>query len=208
MDLNLYGIAYPVHTLGPGSRIVIWVSGCSRKCPGCASTHLQEPTSGRLIAVERLARRMLAIPCHLDGITLTGGEPVRQTHALIELLMRINEKRPEWNVILFSGLPIEEIMLDEAARHLLSLVDILVDGPYDRNISATHPLAGSGNQRIHYLSERGCQLKSQAEMAPSSPFELGIGRGSSHMLIGIGTEEERAVAGKRVSQGIERMSNS
>ena len=43
-DAYLYidRIHYPVYTLGPGKRIGIWFSGCSKKCYGCISPSLQK----------------------------------------------------------------------------------------------------------------------------------------------------------------------
>ena len=32
----------PVTTLGPGKRIALWTSGCSKRCEGCANPELWE----------------------------------------------------------------------------------------------------------------------------------------------------------------------
>jgi anaerobic ribonucleoside-triphosphate reductase activating protein len=193
MTVNVFGIAYPVHCLGPGSRLVIWVSGCPRQCEGCASLALQNPKSGRKLPIEHLLRRILAIRLPLDGITLTGGEPVDQANAISGLLDRLFTERPEWNTLLFTGYTLDEILgRDESARRLLRLTDILVDGPFRQKVPAAHPLAGSGNQRVHYLSQRGRKLMAEVEGTPAGAFELGIGSGFTHMLIGIGKPAKRA----------------
>lgn len=193
MTVNVFGIAYPVHCLGPGSRLVIWVSGCPRQCEGCASLKLQDPKSGRKIPVEHLLRRILDIRLPLDGITLTGGEPVDQANILSMFLDRLSIERPDWDILLYTGYTLKEIHgQDEPALCLLGLTDILVDGPFQQNVPASHPLAGSGNQKVHYLSPRGRLLRARVEGTSAGDFELGIGSGSTHMLIGIGTPTKRA----------------
>lgn len=34
-------LLYPVHSLGPGNRLVIWVRGCKKRCFNCANPELQ-----------------------------------------------------------------------------------------------------------------------------------------------------------------------
>ncbi|GKT09132.1 4Fe-4S single cluster domain-containing protein [Desulforhabdus sp. TSK] len=201
VDINIYGIAHPVRCLGPGCRLVLWVAGCYRRCEGCASPTLQDPAAGKLIPVDHLARRILAIRLPLDGITLTGGEPVDQAQALTGLLDRLRAERPEWSTILYSGYTLEEIQGKGGAEgRLLDLTDILVDGPFERHIPACHPLAGSGNQKVHCLSSRGRQLKRRADEVLATNFELGIGPDSTHLLIGIGAQRERTAVKTALSR--------
>lgn len=35
-------IYFPVTTLGPGERVVVWTCGCTKRCPGCANPELWE----------------------------------------------------------------------------------------------------------------------------------------------------------------------
>jgi anaerobic ribonucleoside-triphosphate reductase activating protein len=61
------------------------------------------------------------------------------------------------SVMVFSGYTLEEARMlpDPAVAELLSLTDILVDGPYLRDLPETRRRwIGSANQRIHFLSER------------------------------------------------------
>jgi anaerobic ribonucleoside-triphosphate reductase activating protein len=59
--------------------------------------------------------------------------------------------------MVFSGYTIEEARAknDPDVDALLALTDILVDGPYVRELpDATRRWIGSTNQRIHFLSDR------------------------------------------------------
>ena len=59
----------PIHSLGPGERVCLWVQGCGRGCPGCISPELQ-PRFGRQTD-EGLARRAGKL---LRGRALNGDE--------------------------------------------------------------------------------------------------------------------------------------
>lgn len=34
-------LLYPVHSLGPGDRLAIWIRGCKKRCFNCANPELQ-----------------------------------------------------------------------------------------------------------------------------------------------------------------------
>ena len=77
-------ILYPVEVLGPGKRIGLWLSGCSRKCAGCSNPELWEQKKEQLISVERLSSLLhrIALNRPVDGMTITGGEPMDQAAEL------------------------------------------------------------------------------------------------------------------------------
>jgi len=186
MDIVLFSMAYPVTALGPGSRIVLWVSGCDKRCRGCISPEMQPRDAGRPVPVDVLLRRILDLDTYLDGITISGGEPFDQAPALAELLSALHTERPAWSVLIYTGYLIEEIKEDGSGRaKLLDCADILIDGPYRRRIPREHPLTGSGNQRVHYLTERGRSLKLQVDATPAEQVNLGLGAGSLDMIIGV-----------------------
>ena len=74
---------------------------------------------------------------------------------------------------------------------LLMLVDLLVDGPYNREIPAVSPWAGSGNQVLHALSPKGRAMKTRASECPEE-FEIGLGPHGRTRLIGTGAPRRRA----------------
>ncbi len=184
--LRLRWLSYPVTALGPGRRVVLWVAGCPLRCPGCITKELQDPGSGRALPISQVLPRILDIPHGLDGITLTGGEPFEQAAALAQLLEALADARPEWNVLVYSGHPLARLRLRGAAvQHLLARTDILVAGPYLESRPAVHPLGGSGNQLVHYLSGRGRGLRARCERLPPGRMNLGTGRRGKDLLIGI-----------------------
>ncbi len=185
MNLQVYSMAYPVTSLGPGRRIVLWVSGCTKTCDGCISPEMRDPSAGKAVPVSALRRRMLELDPSIDGVTISGGEPFDQAPALAELLETVRADRPNWNVLVYSGYTLHDISQVAGRAALLPFVDVVIDGPYMKDMPATHPLAGSSNQVIHYLSARASTLKCAMDACTTQQLNLGIGSGSFDMLIGI-----------------------
>ena len=73
-------IYFPVTTLGPGERVVVWTCGCTKRCPGCANPELWETRPEAAIEPARLAAVLndLAGRTGAHRITFTGGDPLDQ----------------------------------------------------------------------------------------------------------------------------------
>lgn len=157
------GIARPVlrvhHELaasrsnGPGVRYVIWVQGCARRCPGCFNPETHDPAGGRPVAVDALFRRVVAHAAAIEGITISGGEPLDQAAAMLALLRRVR-RETALSTVLFTGYTFEEARAVPGAEGLEAGVDLLVAGPYDAARRLARDLRGSANQTVHFLSRR------------------------------------------------------
>jgi anaerobic ribonucleoside-triphosphate reductase activating protein len=131
---------------GPGVRFVIWVQGCSRGCAGCFNPSSHPLSGGFDISPEELAKE---IPnCGIDGITVSGGEPFEQTLELKKLLALCKDRH--LHTMVYTGFTYEELCCsnDRDVQDCLSVIDLLVDGPYEENVPPVLPWCGSGNQRI------------------------------------------------------------
>lgn len=192
MELNIYSIAYPVTSLGPGNRIVLWLTGCRKRCIGCISQNMQEHTSGRKIAVQKLLKYFLRLNHNLVGITISGGEPFEQAAPLAELLRGIVEYRPKWNILVYSGYKLSEVLRNtEESDQFMTIIDVLVDGDYQMDLPSKHSLTGSGNQKIHYLTKRGRAMNLQIDAIAHNKVNVGFAASREHMLIGILNPEMR-----------------
>lgn len=192
MDLVLYRMAHPVTALGPGRRVVLWMAGCGKKCEGCISPEMQDQGAGTPVPAQTMAKRLIELDPTLDGITLSGGEPFDQAAALVEVLRVVRLQRPMWSVLAYSGYTLDEICGNMTGRaELLNMADILIDGRYRREIAPTRPLAGSGNQVIHYLTSRGMAMRAAIEAFPPQELNWGLGKDSLDMLIGVVQEFRR-----------------
>jgi len=136
---------------GPGVRTVIWLQGCKRRCPGCFNPRARPLKGGFTMTPQQLLRQVESY--RTDGVTISGGEPLLQMTPLLEFLNLIRSTST-LTVILYTGYTLEEIQALPLGMQLLSTVDILIDGAYDRSQPASDGIRGSLNQRIHFLSDR------------------------------------------------------
>ena len=156
---------------GVGVRVTLFVSGCRNHCPGCFQPETWDFFYGSQFTedTEKEILRMLS-PSYISGLTLLGGEPFEPENqrALLPFMRKVRETYPNKNVWAFTGYTWEQLHnpsshpCTEVTEELLSLIDILVDGPFleeRKNISLR--FRGSDNQRIIDLSvlrktERRC----------------------------------------------------
>src|SRR5438132_12678699 len=90
--------------LGPGVRAVLWVQGCPLRCPGCVAPETLPFAGGEVVQVSRLAEEIIALR-EIDGLTFSGGEPMSQADALIELVDRVRACR-DLSIVCYTGFPL------------------------------------------------------------------------------------------------------
>jgi anaerobic ribonucleoside-triphosphate reductase activating protein len=103
--------------------------------------------------VELLVSRVLAT-AGIEGLTIVGGEPFAQARALATLAAQV--RRGGLSVMVYSGYTFEELASGKVpdARPLLGATDLLMDGPYLRDLPTQKPWRGSDNQQLIALSDR------------------------------------------------------
>jgi len=152
-SLRIYSKLACSHANGPGVRAVIWFSGCPFKCRSCFNKEMRDPRAGRYISISELLQWLCSIK-EISGLTLSGGEPTEQIPSLLLFLAEV-KNRTNLSILLFSGRTMEQIISLPGGRTLISLLDVLIDGPYNperANSVGTWP--SSSNQRIHLLTDR------------------------------------------------------
>jgi anaerobic ribonucleoside-triphosphate reductase activating protein len=169
--LRVYHVIFSSRANGPGKRAVIWLKGCSLRCPGCFNPGLQNPEGGLDMETSTMAAQVIAHRKDVEGITVSGGEPVEQIEPLIHLLSIIKEKT-NLSVLLFSGKTLAQIQVLKNGPELLSLTDVLVDGIYDKKLANPQGIwPTSTNQSIILLTSR--YLESDFKDIPSQEIFIG-----------------------------------
>ena len=149
MKIRIAGIVEESIVDGTGIRYAIFMQGCLRHCKGCQNPGTHDINGGRIVDTSELIDAIKKNPL-LAGITLTGGEPLLQLDAAIELARET--KKLGLNVWCYTGYTFEE--LPDAARELLKYVDVLVDGPFVEELKDLElDFRGSSNQRIIDLNK-------------------------------------------------------
>ena len=141
-------IVYPVKALGPGSRVALWTVGCSIRCAGCSNPELWNKSQGKNIDINLIYKMIAQIAEQkpVDGITISGGEPLDQAPELLDLLARLENLTDD--VLIYTGYNLSEIP-ESVHLRLLPLVTCIVCGPYVDDLNdGKCALRGSNNQQI------------------------------------------------------------
>ncbi len=132
---------------GKGLRFTLFTQGCPHRCEGCHNPQTHDFDGGREMSTDEIVAIILKNPL-TDGVTFSGGEPFAQARDCAAIARAVREKG--LNIWAYSGYTFEQLLAgSDDMRELLSLCDVLVDGPF---ILAQRSLSlkwrGSANQRV------------------------------------------------------------
>lgn len=148
MEIRLAGVVPESIVDGPGYRMAVFVQGCPHACPGCHNPGTHDVNGGYSSDTEEIIAQMGKNPL-VRGVTLTGGEPMLQPAALLEVANAA--KTRGMNVWCYTGFTLEALLKENRSDRmaLLGAIDVLVDGPYvahERSLDLLY--CGSRNQRL------------------------------------------------------------
>jgi len=168
--LRILDITAPDIVNGNGIRITLWVSGCTHKCKGCHNAWTWDYNQGKPYRenIHEISKQLTdwLKRDYVDGITISGGDPLDQDDdALWQLATLTDWVKEESNktVWIYTGYVYEDLLKEiednpnnersKALRVILKNTDVLVDGPFiQEKRSFDCPFRGSSNQRILYMS--------------------------------------------------------
>ncbi len=149
--MKIYKIIPKTSVLGKGERFGLWVQGCNKRCKGCLVPDSWDESLGNEIEIDKIVD--IFIKSDVNGITISGGEPLLQSEEILEFLKRIKNKK-DIDVILYTGFELRDIINNP----LLKEIDLLIDGEYIEELNDNTPLIGSNNQNVYILSDKGMEL--------------------------------------------------
>jgi len=150
--LNLHAILPRSRANGPGVRLVVWFQGCTLGCQDCFNPNTHSLAPNLLVTVEELEQKIVAETGEIEGITISGGEPLLQPQGLNRLLLKIHHT--QLSVILFSGYTLPEIRQKPLGNEILKQLDVLIAGRFEKGERLGRNLLGSANQAIHFFTDR------------------------------------------------------
>lgn len=182
--LNIAAYSNGTRALGPGLRAAVWVQGCPRHCAGCIAPDWLALKPKQMIAPQDLVS-LLTVE-QIDGLTISGGDPMLQAAGLSEMVRLLREER-DLNIICYTGYLYEELLelQDPAVSSLLSMLDVLIDGPYIEALNDDRGIRGSSNQKVIHLTDR---LKDYDFHTQKRSLEINVLQGE---LFSIGVPEKR-----------------
>jgi anaerobic ribonucleoside-triphosphate reductase activating protein len=156
--MNYAGIKYCDIANGLGCRTVLFVSGCRNHCRDCFQPQTWDFSYGELFD-EQVQKEILdsLAPGYVQGLTLLGGEPFEPENqkALVPFVEKVRTQYPGKNIWAFTGYIYDKDLkpggrkYTEDTDRLLSMIDVLVDGPFvaeEKDIRLK--FRGSRNQRV------------------------------------------------------------
>ncbi len=165
---------------GNGVRVSLFVSGCRNACPGCFQPQTWNFDYGKPFTSQTQEEIFQALrPSYIQGLTVLGGEPFEPENQreLVSLLRKIRKELPSKDIWMFTGYVLDQDLLEGGRKHIectdeiLSLIDVLVDGPFKEELKdITLQFRGSSNQRLIDVpaSLKACEVV---------PFDPSFGHG-------------------------------
>ena len=181
---------------GPGTRFVVFVQGCPMRCAYCHNPDTWEMNGGTLMEpsyiIEQYERNS---PFYANGggLTVTGGEPLRQVDFLIDLFTLAKEKGIH-TCIDTSGIAYNPNNTEWLKKldHLMTLTDLVMLDIKHIDPEKHKDLVKQPNENIlkfaAYLDEKGIDMWIRHVVVPGYTdddkylFELGYFIGQFHNL--------------------------
>ena len=147
MRIKISGVVNDSIVDGAGFRLTVFTQGCHHNCPGCHNPQTHDPEGGFWSDTEDILKVAAENPL-LDGITLSGGDPMEQPAPCTALAEGAHALG--LNVWTYTGYTWEALLKENNPERiaLLKSTDVLVDGPFlmdQRSLELR--FKGSKNQR-------------------------------------------------------------
>lgn len=135
---------------GEGLRAVIWTQGCIHNCYGCHNPSTHSKDGGFLTDTEVINHELDSLTLE-DGITFSGGDPMMQIDACLDIARHANKLG--LNIWCYTGYTFEQLLkmseIKPSLKEFMSFIDVLVDGKFvlsQRSLNLK--FRGSRNQRL------------------------------------------------------------
>ena len=157
---------------GPGTRAALWFQGCSLNCAGCWNEGTHPFSYDRFIPWGTVQTWLINLPRDVEGITLSGGEPLQHCFDVLQIADFMQVIRPGFSIGLFTGYTLRELetgrfqTLDTSGAQfelgspelweaIKGRIDFAVMGRFNASlVTIGKAMCGSSNQGIELFSNR------------------------------------------------------
>lgn len=146
--LRIAGISYESVVDGPGIRTTVFFQGCPHACPECHNPQTWDIGGGFEITMGELIPKLKLNPL-ISGVTFSGGEPFLQAIAAAECALYL--KGLGLDLWVYTGYTWEYLLSNPGVtgvKKLLESADVIVDGPFLKELKTSLTFRGSSNQRF------------------------------------------------------------
>ena len=146
---------------GPGIRYVVFMQGCTLRCAYCHNPDTWDMSCASMqMSVEELVKDISKYRRYIEGITVSGGEPLLQIDFLCELFSQVKEMGLttciDTSGVLFDS---NNVNLKQKIDMLLSFTDLVLLDIKHINGKMHKELTGQSNENTldfaKYLSAKG-----------------------------------------------------
>ena len=124
---------------GYGYRTVLFLQGCDLHCEGCQNPSTWDINKGQVYTVKDLVN-ILREKCVNKKLTISGGEPLMQPEALLELVKELKD----FDLCLYTGHELKDV-----PKEILAYLKYIKVGPFKKEYKSTmKPFVGSTNQEF------------------------------------------------------------
>lgn len=156
---------------GPGIRYVIFTQGCQFRCLYCHNPDTWEFSEGKDYDVKDLVEDICKYKRYIEGVTISGGEPLMQIDFLIELFTEIKKEGLTTCIDTNGGIDLNNYSIKEKIDKLLEVTDlVLLDIKHIRNDDHLK-LTGKSNENVlkfaRYLSDKNKDMWLRYVLVPT-----------------------------------------
>lgn len=129
---------------GDGSRVVLWVNGCTFRCKGCHNEELFPFDGGQRFTNVTLDTLISYLKDkYISGLSILGGEPLhpKNIEKVCSICNIVKKAVPNKDIWIWTGYKMEELTN-------IPNCDIIIDGRFEIDNPTKKKWRGSDNQRM------------------------------------------------------------
>lgn len=156
---------------GPGVRYVVFMQGCPLRCKFCHNPDTWDMAGGEEMAVEDVFGDIQKYKSYIEGVTVTGGEPLLQMEFVTKLFSLCKQAGLSSCLDTSGMVNIEPIETRKKVEDLLSVTDLVMLDIKDIEEDSHIKLTGASNKPVlefaKFLDKKGKKMWLRLVLVPT-----------------------------------------